>query len=108
MQCWGQDAQDHDFHGISHPAEASDKAQDDLEFAESQRIDGLRDGERVVRHHSRGCRRDLDFGPDDVIKRVMLLKPKKNHLKFHFRKWQHHLTNLFSSIFGFALLRTHL
>ncbi len=71
MQCWGQDAQDHDLHGVRHPAEADDEAQDDLELAEPEGVHGLRDGERVVGHHPGGGGRYPDLGADDVVERVV-------------------------------------
>ena len=63
MQSWGQNAQDHDLHGICHPTEASDETEDDLEPAKTQGIDSLGDSEWIIRYHSRGSCWHLDFSP---------------------------------------------
>lgn len=52
MQCRGEDAEDHDLHGVRHPAQPGDEAQDDLELAETDGVDGLGDREGVVRDHT--------------------------------------------------------
>ena len=49
-----QNAEDHHLHAVRHPAQTNDEAQDDLEAAEANIVDGLGDGEHVVRDHTAG------------------------------------------------------
>ena len=80
MQGGWQNAQNHDFHGICHPTEASDKAEDDLEFSESQCIDSLCNREWIIGNDSWSGSWDLDLRPWNSINPILRPKIKTSKL----------------------------
>ena len=101
MQGGWQNAQNHDFHGICHPTEASDKAEDDLEFSKSQCIDSLCNREWIIGNDSWSGSWDLDLRPWNSINPI--LRPSNHYRKTRSIKYYLRNSHTHSNIIAYFL-----